>query len=147
MGLDAIHLSKTLTFTESFNGKIRDQRKEMKDGKELFRTLWTCIIAFQAVRNSDFPQPPPVTLRKETLPVRISPCYGYGQSHISPNGRHHNRWCTLRARIVMCLHGKFLTVPPRHNSLINESKRDGLIGPLQHTGRSNLQNFHSCSSK
>ncbi len=114
----------------------------MMDGKGLFRTQGTCIIAFQVVHNSDFPQPPPVTPRNET-----SPCYGYGQPHISLNGRYHNHWCTIRARIVLCLYDRFLSVPPRHNRLINESNKDRLIGPLQHAGGSLLLKFHPSSSK
>ena len=75
------------------------------------------------------PQCPP---QWNNLTVTMSPCYGYGQSNISPKGSHHNHRCTIRARIVLCLYKRFLSVPPRHNGLVNESNRDWVIGPLQH---------------
>lgn len=58
--------------------------------------------------------------------VTTSPCYGYRQSNISPKGSHHNHRCTTRARIVLCLYKRFLSVPPRQ-----------VIGPLQHLAAPN----------
>lgn len=44
----------------------------------------------------------------------MGPCYGYSQSHMSPNGRQHNHWCTIRARIVLCLYDRTIQLQQSH---------------------------------
>lgn len=55
----------------------------------------------------------------------MSLCYGYSHSHISPKAGHHNRWCTVCARIDLCLKQQVSVSATQANQ--SKSNKGGLI--------------------